>query len=94
MINVNPSIVTMLVGVASLIVSIIVVARNGSKEDAESAHEMGELRADIKHILDDIKAMSEKLDKLEMDRAEQEQRVRDKITDLDQRVTKLETRII
>lgn len=94
MININPSIITMLVGVASLIVSIIVVARNGSREDAESAREMGELRADIKHILDDIKAMSKKLDKLETDRAEQEQRVRDKITDLDQRVTKLETRII
>ena len=94
MININPSIITMLVGVASLIVSIIVVARNGSREDAESAREMGELRADIKHILNDIKAMSKKLDKLETDRAEQEQRVRDKITDLDQRVTKLETRII
>ena len=38
----------------------------------------GELRADIKHILDDIKAMSEKLDKLEMDRAEQDRRVREK----------------
>lgn len=91
---INPSIVTMLVGVISLIVSIVVIARNSSKDDAESAREMGELRADIKHILDDLKAMSKKLDKLETDRAEQEQRVREKITDLDQRVTKLETRII
>lgn len=94
MININPSIITMLVGVISLIVSIVVVVKTGTKDTAESAREMGELRADIKHILDDLKAMSKKLDKLETDRAEQDRRVREKITDLDQRVTKLETRII
>lgn len=94
MININPSIITMLVGVISLIVSIVVVVKTGTKDTAESAREMGELKSDIKHILDDIAKLSEKLDRIEEDRAEQDRRVREKITDLDQRVAKLETRSI
>ena len=88
---INPSIVTMLVGVISLIVSIVVVVRNGSRDTAQSAREMGELKSDIRHILDDIAKMSEKLDRIEEDRAEHDRRVSDKIMDLDNRVTKLET---
>jgi len=87
----NPSLITMMVGVISLIVSIIVVVRNGTRDNAESAREMGELKSDIRHILDDIAKMSEKLDRIEDERAEHDQRVRDKIMDLDNRVTKLET---
>ena len=88
---INPSIVTMLVGVISLIVSIVVVVRNGSRDTAHSAREIGELKSDIRHILDDIAKMSEKLDRIEEDRAEHDRRVSDKIMDLDNRVTKLET---
>ncbi|MGI6205523.1 MAG: hypothetical protein ACOYJI_02670 [Anaerovoracaceae bacterium] len=82
------------VGVASLIVSIIVILRNSTKDETESAREMGELKADIKHILSELQALTEKIDQLEKDRADQDRRFREKITDLDKRVTTLETRIV